>query len=105
MFIDPRTMEKIVILSGSETLPRLSEKIEPEHIPEQFGGKFKYELGMLPSLDSGMQKQMEWIGEPREVLPAGPLKWTLKDGKRTAVVTGSAKGERVHLPFAVLDAK
>lgn len=65
----------------------------------------QYEPGMLPSLDGEMQKQIQWIGEAKQSLPPGPLKWTLKDGQKTAVVTGSANGERVHLPFATLDRK
>ncbi|KAF1967622.1 CRAL/TRIO domain-containing protein [Bimuria novae-zelandiae CBS 107.79] len=106
VFIDPRTTEKLVILTQAETLPVLSEVIEVESIPVQCGGTFEYEPGMRPSLDEGMQRQLQWIAEPGESLPPGPLKWIVdEEGRRTAVVTGSANGERVRLPFARLEEK
>jgi hypothetical protein len=81
----------------------LQETIAIENIPVQFGGKFEYEPGGLPNLDEGLRKQLRWVGESRTKLPAGPLKWIVRDGQRTAVVTGSMGGERVCVPFAVLE--
>lgn len=104
-FIDPRTTEKLVILKHAETLAGLSEVIDLEDIPVQYGGKFKYEAGMAPSLDERIRQQLQWIGETKERFPSGPLKWIEKEGQRTAVVTGSANGKQVCLPFAMLKAK
>jgi hypothetical protein len=105
-FVDPRTAEKLVILTKDEVLPKLSSVIDLENIPEQYGGKFKYEIGMLPSLDEGLRQQLQWNGSPESTLPPGPLKWTTDgEGRRIAVAVGSSKGELRNSKFAVLGAR
>ena len=99
-FIDPRTTSKITFLTPSETLPRLSETIAPENIPVQFGGKFEYEPGATPVLDEGLRRQLRWVGEERDRLPEGPLKWVVRGGRRVAVRTGRDGGREVCEGFA-----
>lgn len=105
-FIDAQTAQKLVILTRDETLSRLPTVIEPENIPEQLGGTFEYEIGMLPSLDEGIRGGLQWIKSSQVTLPPGPLKWTTdNEGRRIAIAIGSLKGEPRNIPFAVLNYK
>ncbi|KAL2851124.1 CRAL/TRIO domain protein [Aspergillus pseudoustus] len=91
-FIDPKTAEKLVMVTSGETYSMLSETIDHESIPRNFGGGFAYETGMLPDLDDELRQAMTWTS-PRGQLPDGPIKWT-KDatGAIKAIATGTVEG-------------
>lgn len=87
-WIDPRTAEKLVIVSSADTLETLSETIDIENIPLQYGGKFESKQGMAPRLDGALKALLAV-----EALPIGPIKWqTDMQGNQTAIAVGSQKG-------------
>ncbi|KAK5626036.1 hypothetical protein RRF57_001752 [Xylaria bambusicola] len=86
-WFDPRTADKLVIVPPADVLPTLLEVIDIECIPERYGGKSRDEHGLVP-LVSGL-KELLGVDE----LPDGPIKWTMHEGKRTAVAVGVRGGE------------
>jgi hypothetical protein len=104
--VDPRTAEKLVILTKNEVLPRLTASIDLANIPKGHGGEFLFQHGMVPKLDSGIYEQLEWLSQPPGMLPPGPIKWVVNgEGRRMAVAVGSFSGEPRHQPLAVLPHK
>ncbi|KAL2847041.1 CRAL-TRIO domain-containing protein [Aspergillus pseudodeflectus] len=91
-FVEPKTAEKIVVLTTSETYPALNEDIEHPSIPANFGGGFAYETGILPDLDEELCRALQW-SVPEGQLPPGPIKWVKTDGgKWKAIATGTIEG-------------
>ncbi|KAI0423429.1 CRAL/TRIO domain protein [Xylaria sp. FL1042] len=86
-WFDPRTAEKLVIVPPADVLSILLEEIDVECIPERYGGQARDEHGVVP-LVGGLK---ELLGV--EELPDGPIKWTMHQGKRTAVAVGTREGE------------
>ncbi|KAL4971706.1 CRAL-TRIO domain-containing protein [Aspergillus desertorum] len=98
-FIDPVTASKIRFLPRSDAYNALREDIEHDDIPSCVGGGFQFETGMLPDLDDGIRRALEWSGAQVD-LPPGPIKWvqTLAPagsgtGGRKAVATGTTGTE------------
>lgn len=92
-FIDPVTAEKLVIVSPSEVLERLTEEIDMENIPKVFGGEFDYQHGMLPSIAKELWRNIDW-NDPQGTanIPPGPIKW-VRDGQlEKAVAVGRDDG-------------
>lgn len=86
-WFDPKTADKLVIVPPADVLSTLLEEIDIECIPERYGGKSRDEHGLVP-LVSGL-KELLGVDE----LPEGPIKWTMHEGKRTAVAVGVKGGE------------
>ncbi|KAI1356052.1 CRAL/TRIO domain protein [Xylaria sp. FL0043] len=86
-WFDPRTAEKLVIVPPADVLSTLLKEIDIECIPERYGGQARDEHGVVP-LVGGLK---ELLGV--EELPEGPIKWTMHQGKRTAVAVGTREGE------------
>ncbi|KAL4735925.1 CRAL-TRIO domain-containing protein [Aspergillus similis] len=100
-FIDPVTASKVQFLSRSDTYGTLKADIEHDDIPTCLGGGFQFETGMLPDLDGGIRRALEWSGTQVD-LPPGPIKWVQTPapaesgtGTRKAVATGTdEEGQR-----------
>ncbi|KAI1818648.1 CRAL-TRIO domain-containing protein [Poronia punctata] len=102
-WVDPRTAEKLVILTKSEVLPRLTASIDLEAIPQEHGGEFEFQHGMVARLDPGICRQLEWLWQSPGTIPPGPVKWVVDgEGRRMAVAVGSISGEPRFQPLAVL---
>ncbi|KAI0518005.1 CRAL/TRIO domain protein [Xylaria bambusicola] len=86
-WFDPKTADKLVIVPPADVLSTLLDVIDIECIPERYGGKSRDEHGLVP-LVSGL-KELLGVDE----LPDGPIKWTMHEGKRTAVAVGVRGGE------------
>jgi hypothetical protein len=96
-WVDPRTAEKLVILTPEDVLPRLKQTINLASIPSQFGGEFHFKHGAMPDLDMEMCKQLTWLSEPTGSFPNGPVKWIADhNGRRTAVAVGRLEGVARH---------
>jgi hypothetical protein len=100
-WVDPVTAAKVVVLSPTETLAALTEKIDAVNIPVQLGGQFAYEPDMVPDLDNRIQQSLTWLGEPK--LPPGPIKWVVdRNGDRKVIAVGSVDGKARQQEIAVL---
>ncbi|KAI0808515.1 CRAL/TRIO domain protein [Xylaria sp. FL0064] len=86
-WFDPRTAEKLVIVPPANILSTLLKEIDIECIPERYGGQARDEHGIVP-LVGGLK---ELLGV--EELPEGPIKWTMHQGKRTAIAVGTWEGK------------
>ncbi|KAL4983197.1 CRAL-TRIO domain-containing protein [Aspergillus falconensis] len=111
-FIDPVTASKIQFLPRSDAYDALKDDIEHDDIPTCVGGGFQFERGMLPDLDDGIRRTLEWSGAQVD-LPLGPLKWIQTPapagggtGVRKAVATGTTgtEGEQRAVEVAALPA-
>ncbi|EED11489.1 SEC14 cytosolic factor, putative [Talaromyces stipitatus ATCC 10500] len=90
-WLDPGTVDKVVIVPASEMMPTLAKYIDAESIPSRFGGEFAWEHGTPLDLDVRIQSGLEWKDEGK--LPPGPMKWVLDEsGRKTAVAVGSIEG-------------
>ncbi|KAL6230731.1 hypothetical protein BDW75DRAFT_248432 [Aspergillus navahoensis] len=111
-FIDPVTASKIEFVPRNDAYDALKEHIEHDDIPICVGGGFHYEIGMLPDLDDGIRRALEWSGAQVD-LPPGPIKWVQTPapagsgtGGRKAVATGTTgtEGGRRAVEVAALRA-
>ncbi|KAL4994893.1 CRAL-TRIO domain-containing protein [Aspergillus recurvatus] len=113
-FIDPVTASKIQFLPRNDAYNALKEHIEPDDIPTCVGGGFQFETGMLPDLDDGIRRALQWSGAQVD-LPPGPIKWVhiptpapagSGTGGRRAVATGTTgtEGEQRAVEVATLRA-
>lgn len=73
-WFDPITVSKIFILSEAQAFKTLSSFIDPENIPEKYGGKLSFTFGGGPVLDPRLASRIEFK-DPSEPWPRGPLKW------------------------------
>ncbi|CAI7646037.1 unnamed protein product [Penicillium glandicola] len=90
-WLDPGTVEKVVIVPATEMMATLTKYIDTESIPSRFGGEFVWEHGTPLDLDIRIQSGLEWKEEGK--LPPGPMKWVLDEsGRKTAVAVGSIDG-------------
>ncbi|KAJ0413118.1 CRAL-TRIO domain-containing protein [Aspergillus carlsbadensis] len=104
-FVEPKTAEKIVVLTSYETYSALSEDLEHSSIPTGCGGGFAYETGILPDLDKELTHALRWSG-PQGELPPGPIKWVKGDGGQwKAIATGTVEGVARADEVAVLSLK
>jgi hypothetical protein len=109
-FIDPVTASKVQFLQRSDAYDTLKADIEHDDIPTCLGGGFQFETGMLPDLDDGIRRALEWSGTQVD-LPPGPIKWVQTPapaesgtGTRKAVATGTAEGVQRAVEVATLRA-
>jgi hypothetical protein len=83
----------------------LSEFIELDNIPKQYGGNFDCSHGMQPALDDALSATLSWLGSGMRELPAGPLKWLEeKDGTHLLMAVGNEKGDSRRQQIAVMEA-
>ncbi|GAA6064229.1 hypothetical protein JCM10212_000376 [Sporobolomyces blumeae] len=86
-WFDPGTVEKIFILPSHSVLSTLSTHIDPESIPEEFGGSLGWTYGARsPNLD---EPAREILG--LDHLPPGPIRWIHADPEGR----GEAGGEEL----------
>ncbi|KAL3457459.1 CRAL-TRIO domain-containing protein [Aspergillus heterothallicus] len=92
-FVEPKTAEKLVILTSAEAYTVVSEDIDHDSIPTSVGGGLAYDTGMLPTLDDELRQAVRWsLPEPGQ-LPPGPIKWVLGgSGEWKAIATGTVEG-------------
>ena len=103
-FVDPNTASKLVILTPDEVIPTLTQTIDLENIPVQYGGGFAFEHGMVPKLDEGLRRRLEWLDQEKRMVPTGPLKWKVdKQGRRVAIAVGVEFEGIRNLAFARLN--
>ncbi|KAL4771842.1 CRAL-TRIO domain-containing protein [Aspergillus nidulans var. acristatus] len=109
-FIDPVTASKVQFLPRSDAYDTLKADIEHDDIPTCLGGGFQFETGMLPDLDDGIRRALEWSGTQVD-LPPGPIKWVQTPapaesgtGTRKAVATGTVEGVQRAVEVATLRA-
>ena len=83
-WFDPITVSKIFILSSSDMKSTLEKYIDPENIPQAYGGKLAFKFGDMPLLEPAIISALDTkfldsedlptqSGEP--TLPIGPIKW------------------------------
>jgi len=106
-WFDPITVSKIFILSKQEQYSTLAKYIDPENIPEQYGGKLKYKFGDLPNIDPALHNIIRWTAPHKlngmDTIPAGPIRWvTTPTGDRVAIAVGSENGKRRDVQVAIL---
>ena len=90
------------ILSSSQTLPKMSEFIDPINIPKKYGGQLDWSFGDMPKLDDELLELAG--GELKQGLPIGPIKWVeSSDGKLRIVAVGSKDAQRRETPIASVD--
>ncbi|KAI9376023.1 CRAL-TRIO domain-containing protein [Aspergillus egyptiacus] len=98
--IDPVTAEKIEFVYSADAYSMLSEDIDHDNIPTNFGGGFQFTTGMLPDLGPEIRKSLQWscssAGENPNLnlnLPPGPIKWVRgPKGEMKAIATGRVDG-------------
>jgi hypothetical protein len=91
-WIDPRTAEKLVIVSTADVYSTLSSHIDNECIPSQFGGSLQFDHGQTPNLDRHILGSVKWLEADK--LPPGAIKLVKnEDGTRTIVAVGKVEGE------------
>ncbi|KAL3474416.1 CRAL/TRIO domain-containing protein [Aspergillus californicus] len=93
-FLDPVTTDKIHFMYSTEALAGLSEVMDHDNIPSNFGGGFQFESGMSPDFDSEIRQALKWTkAEPTGGLPPGPIKWIrTQSGEMKALATGTVDG-------------
>ncbi|TIA47181.1 CRAL/TRIO domain-containing protein [Aureobasidium pullulans] len=97
-WFDPITVSKIFILSKQDMYPTLSKYIDPENIPEQYGGKLKYKFGELPNIDPDLHNVLQWTAPHKlngmDTIPTGPIRWvTTETGDKIARAVGTENGK------------
>jgi hypothetical protein len=97
---------KIFILSKQEQYSTLAKYIDPENIPEQYGGKLKYKFGDLPNIDPALHNVIKWTAPHKlngmDTIPAGPIRWVITPtGDRVAIAVGSENGKRRDIQVAI----
>jgi hypothetical protein len=92
-FIDPVTAEKLVIVSPTEVLDKLTEDIDLKNIPRVFGGEFDHEPAMPPSIAKELWQNIDW-NNPNNTgkIPPGPVKWVRVGEIEKAVAVGREDG-------------
>jgi hypothetical protein len=83
------------------------------NIPRKYGGRFDFEFGMPPDLDSETRDILTWLpsngkadGEKYHDLPMGPMRWRNGEaGKRTAIAVGKVDGKERKVGVMTLDAR
>lgn len=96
-WVEPKTAEKIRILTKDDHLPILLQKIHINSIPIEFGGKLRLQQNGVPALDPEICKRVEWLTEQVQGLPEGPVKWIEDNtGYKTAVAVGRCNGAVRH---------
>jgi CRAL/TRIO domain len=79
-WFDPITVSKIFILSEAQAYKTLSSFIDPENIPQKYGGKLPFEFGGGPILDPYLAERLHF-NKPDQPWPRGPLKWERQGGQ------------------------
>lgn len=83
-WFDPTTVSKIFILSSSDMKSTLEKYIDPENIPQAYGGKLDFKFGDMPVLEPAIISALDTNfpscnGLPTQrdepTLPIGPIKW------------------------------
>ena len=105
-WIDPVTAAKIIFVSSSEALAKMTEFIDHDNIPLRYGGKFDYSHGALPVLDDALIAALTWPENGAKRLPAGPLKWAQDwERDRALMAVGTEHGKERRQQVAVMKPK
>lgn len=87
--------------------PTLEKYIEPEHIPEKYGGKLKYKFGELPNIDPAIHDVLTWDAPHKlngnNTFPTGPIRWLNQD--KVALAVGSENGKVRERKVATLQSE
>lgn len=100
---------KIFILSKQDQYATLSKYIDPENIPEKYGGKLKYNFGDLPNIDPDLHNVLQWTAPNKlngmDTIPSGPIRWvTTPTGDKVALALGSENGKPRNRQVAIAKA-
>lgn len=102
--MDPATAAKLIFPTPTEMLPTLTTFIDLDNIPTKFGGTFDFTPGMIPDIDLGIRRVLDWSPSSRKELPPGPIKWNVDStGRKVAVAIGTVNGTSRFEPVAVLN--
>jgi hypothetical protein len=105
-WIDPVTAAKLIFISSSEALAKMTEFIDHENIPLCYGGNFDYSHGMLPVLDDALIAALTWPKNGAKQVPAGPLKWVQDgEGNQALVAVGTENGKERRQQIAVMKSR
>lgn len=105
-WIDPVTAAKIIFVSSSEALTKMTEFIDHDNIPLRYGGNFDYSHGALPVLDDALIAALTWPENGTKRLPAGPLKWAQDwERNRALMAVGTEHGKERRQQVAVMKPK
>jgi hypothetical protein len=81
----------------------LTDTIDLEDIPQQFGGKLAYQHGAAPTVDKGISQVLNRTSTSSHKLPVGPLKWVIdQQGRKAAFAVGKIHGEKRREMFGTL---
>lgn len=89
LWFDAHTTGKIFVLESSQVFSKLSEFIEPDNIPKQYGGNLDWNYGMYPRPDAETKALLPALGEG---WVGGPLRFF--NGTLLAVGTENDKERR-----------
>ena len=73
--------------------------VEPENIPQKYGGKLDFKFGDLPVLEPAIEDSLVWNEPERSknghrTMPTGPIRWQYDNhGDLEAVAVGSINGK------------
>lgn len=82
-----------MIVSPNEVLEKLTEDIDLENIPKDFGGGFDYQPAMLPSITEEFWQKINSTGTANVCkIPPGPIRWVRDDSMDKAVAVGRDDG-------------
>lgn len=95
-WFDPITTSKIFILSNAEMKETLESFIEPENIPQKYGGTLDFKWGDLPKFDhKAMDEVTTWKNGYTD-FPDGPMFWHDKGDHIELEAVGSVDGKPRH---------
>lgn len=97
LILSIKSVQKISILSSTNTLAQLQEYIDIDNIPKKYGGNLEWSFGDMPFLEPEIANSLRWKEDVQEhghrTLPIGPIKWQYdSDGDLVAVQTGTQNG-------------
>ncbi|KAF2444087.1 CRAL/TRIO domain-containing protein [Karstenula rhodostoma CBS 690.94] len=100
-WFDPITVSKIFILSPANVLPTLTQYIDIDNIPKQYGGNLDFEWGQMPNLEPEIDAAFKWenpnVQKGKNTLPIGPIAWEKgANGELKAVAVGHENGKPRH---------
>lgn len=100
-------MSKIFILSEAQAFKTLSAFIDPENIPQKYGGTLPFEFGGGPILDPYIVERLDFTQSDQKELPRGPLRWEApsasKDNREWRLrAVGSVDGKKRRDVIATL---
>jgi len=91
-WFDPITVSKIFILGAHEVKSTLEGFVDPENIPQQYGGGLDFKWGEPPNLDPAVHETVKWENGHTK-FPKGPMVWRpIGDGETLECVAIGTSG-------------